>query len=250
MQLLTWNINRYNKRINEIPSAIQSFDADVVCLQEVPQSLIPELEKLTDYALFICDEYARPNRDTFSKMAILSRLPVVQNGIVDHREESNSFISLHHKFQGGAQQALESQYIDIELSGKVHRIFNTHLPLSVPPRIRMQYLDNVLTTFDNDCENLICGDFNPVGKFPFHFFWGWAHSYRLRDYLSYEPLMLRKRMKENDLKNLFRFKCTHPITRQQLDYILAPKHVEIKQKKVIKKRFKSDHRALMVELAA
>lgn len=259
MKLLTWNIKRDNKNLkkntkrfnsDKIIEGIKDFDADVICLQEVPQNLLRSIKKAMEvegYKMFQCAEYRRPSKNLFTKMVILSRTKIEGDGIVSHRDDM--FASLHIRLQN-EQQSMESMYVDVMAGEKKVRIFNTHLPLSVPPRVRMQYLDSILDAFDKDCENVICGDFNPVAKFPFSMFWGWAHSYRLRDYLAYEPLMVRKKVKQADLTSLFRFKCTHPVTRQQLDYILAPKTLDIKEKKVIRKRYKSDHKPLLVELAA
>lgn len=258
MRLLTWNIKRDNKNLKKntrkfkaenILSGIKNFDADIICLQEVPQNLLRPI-KLTmaekGYKMFQCSEYRRPNKKLFTRMLILTRVEVQNDGIISHRDDM--FSSFHIRLQN-EQQSIESMYVDVLVGSKKVRVFNTHLPLSVPPRVRMKYLDSILSHFDGDSENVVCGDFNPVSKFPFNVFWGWAHSYRLKDYLTYEPLMVRKKVKEAGLKSLFRFKCTHPITRQQLDYILAPKTLEIKEKKVISKRYKSDHKPLLVELA-
>lgn len=257
MRVLTWNIKRDNKNLTKnntrfksenIIGGIKDFDADVICLQEVPQNLLRSIKlSMGDigYKMFQCAEYRRPNKKLFTKMVILARVDVLSDGIISHRDDM--FNSLHIRLQN-EQQSIESMYIDVMAGEKRVRIFNTHLPLSVPPRVRMQYLDSILSYFSKDAENVVCGDFNPVSKFPFNVFWGWAHSYRLKDYLTYEPLMIRKKVREAGLTSLFKFKCTHPITRQQLDYILAPKTLEIKEKKVLRKRYRSDHKPLFVEL--
>lgn len=243
MQIVTWNIYKDNKKLHKVVEGINTFGADVICLQEVPDEFAQRLKDLEGYNVFITDEF-------HSKMVILSRLEVVGMGDVSHEETFTTFEKVHKRYEKKYTQRLKSHFVDVIKEEVRYRVFNTHLPLRVPPKVRMHYLDTILGNFHEEAENILCGDFNPVGKFPFNMLWGWAHSYNLVDYLHHEPMMLRKKFKQLGMKNVFRFRCTHPVTRQQLDYILTPKTLKVKKKKVYSKRFASDHRPLMVEVAA
>jgi endonuclease/exonuclease/phosphatase family metal-dependent hydrolase len=103
---------------------------------------------------------------------------------------------------------------------------------------------------DASVPTIVCGDFNILEK-PHITLLNWILGGRATDALFYtrERTTIEERFVEHDLHNALRGAVTHPLSRSQLDHILASNTFSIKDASVLPDRVGSDHHPIRVEVA-
>ena len=151
------------------------------------------------------------------------------------------------RFKGVDQDRNFFQFIDCVIKGKTIRIFNLHLPLGVSPSKRISLLKEVLKN-QHPGINLVCGDFNSFGHFPWSWLLGIVNGSGWKDYISNELKVLETVMTEHNLRLSLRKTITYPNYRTQLDHIMIPRHwSHASRAVVIEEQYGSDHRLVLVE---
>ena len=99
---------------------------------------------------------------------------------------------------------------------------------------------------------IYCGDFNIVDSTIFNRLTGWIRGFNHFDYVLDERASFEKLFKKEHLINIFRGKSTSFVNRPllQLDHILVPNTFPIQSHVLMRKRFGSDHRVLIADIAA
>ena len=114
MRLASWNMNHHNR--TAMRGVEQLYDAghDMLCLQEVPEHLLPELARLPG-DLFACDEYTDTTGLT-SKLVILSRRPIQAHTVHQHKE----YYSLRN-WWGGIREGIAFHHVDLLVANQPTR---------------------------------------------------------------------------------------------------------------------------------
>ncbi|MBI3075322.1 MAG: endonuclease/exonuclease/phosphatase family protein [Parcubacteria group bacterium] len=254
LKVLNWNVWCENGDLGTVIDFICAQDADIVCLQEVPEPLLHKLAEIPSYTLTKArDSYHRKNGARIpSFLVILSKRGIYEaRAIKFKRQPKRSLIARLLGFE----ECLEFQYADImsveePLGGKeaVLRIFNAHLESVAGPKLRIARFAQVLRFLDAKKKNIVCGDLN---VFRAWYSWGWRlilgcswDELWLREYDVFERMFARR-----GFANIFSGETTHAGSGNQLDYILVPNETKVLRRVLFEETHGSDHKPLLVSFS-
>lgn len=252
MKIYSWNMFVHNADADAAIAYIAQLHFDVLCLQEVPESVCERLKQLPYHTAESTD--ARfDGRDEHSRIVILTpheiraserfALPALRRTV-----RSRVFIRFMHLWGWRYVEGREGVWADIALPGSDEvRIFNLHLSLSYPES-RHREFELALAQADAARPMVICGDFNVVESWRVTLL-NWLQGGRLGDifYKHRERRAFEARIKALGLANPLRGVQTQAIARSQLDHILIPHNWIVEQATVIADRHGSDHNPIRVE---
>ena len=254
MTIYSWNMLYRNKRLREALEFVRESGADIFCLQEVPETLLPRLKELPYHfaAIKEVDFIARGFSST-SYIVILSRYPITRHESIALPLPSRVPLLSRFFYAVGLWALARSErhvcMADLDTPAGPLRIFNLHLSLTHPKR-RMRELELALAARDSTIPSIVCGDLNTLEK-PHINILNWLLGGTARDMLSWrrERTHIEKRFASYELANALRGRRTHPLSRSQLDHILTSPHFTIKNAHVLPGRYGSDHHPIRIELA-
>ncbi len=245
MKILTWNIYKRNKNIQKAIMFLKKQEADIVCLQEFPVQHIELLKSLNPYIaiyeeVLIYKNNRKPDERSYSIIA--SKFPIQQQTVIAHKS-SYGHINRYKHFQS------DSFYVDVDTpEGQFFRIFNTHFKCITGPNHRLAQFKEVVGHLSADRRNIICGDFNTFGK-PLLNLVLWKYlGYKAREITVNENKKMARLFDVHSLKNPLKRQVTFWKFPIQLDYILIPSYIEVKNKRVFKHPHGSDHFPLLLEI--
>ena len=228
MRILSWNMLFSNSRLEEALTFIDGSGAQVVCLQEVPESLLPRLRALPYHSVEAI-ETGRVSRKGLSTqyLVILSRFRIARHARVPLPLRQYSLPLRTRLFVGfrvrlglwgrgvGERHLLIA---DLETPRGVLRVFNIHLPLA-RAAWRLEEFELAMMNRSRELPTIICGDFNTLESrriAPLY----WLLGSPLVETFSWrrERLVMEERFLAYELVNPLRGQTTHPISRSQLDH--------------------------------
>lgn len=252
LTILNWNVWCENGDLDTVIGFLRAQDADIVCLQEVPEPLLKNLAALPSYSFAKArDSYHRKNGKKFpSLLVILSKCKMKAGSVKFKRQPKRSFIARLLGFE----ECLEFQYADVVFSEhhsesrKALRVFNVHLESIAGPKLRIARFAQALRFLDARKKNLICGDLN---IFRAWYSWGWRlilgcswDELWFREYEVFEKMFARR-----GFANVFSGETTHAGSGNQLDYILIPEETKIIRRVLFEDAYGSDHKPMLVEIS-
>lgn len=248
MKILSWNIYKNNRNIARAVEFLKQQDVDVICLQEFPAR---HLGLLKDMGLHMatCEEVLvhkdrrRPTSRAYS--VIMSRFPLRNSAVVPHKK---GYTDHHRKKDKYAYFRADSLYVDIHNSEGPFRIFNTHFKCMTGPYHRLSQFMEVTGALSHMHHNIICGDFNTFGKPWLNLFlWKWF-GYQIQEIPINESKLLAEMLQIHGLKNPLESQVTFLKFPVQLDYILVPSYLSVKNKRAFMRLYGSDHFPLLLEI--
>lgn len=253
MRIISWNVYVHNKRLKRAVAYVLSLAPDVVCLQEVPSSLLPALAALPNYSLTSCFDWKHDRDETkHAYICTLTKMkPKSQERYVYDTERSTSIFT--HAYTNIYHIQEQHQAIVVTLAvGKNRsiRIVNTRLSCAVGIGDRLrEFTALVQQTKHPTIPTLYCGDFNILDNQPVNKLTGWIRGFTRRDYTLNERDLFEKIWKEEGVTNIFKGSSTTfysvgntPLL--QPDHILVPQSVFCSMHRIIQTRFGSDHKIL------
>lgn len=251
MKILSWNICSDNKQQSQkLKQLLEKYDPDVVCLQEVNLECSDSIKEYHDYHIIQAIDYysLKKKEKAEHRLVLLSKLPIL------NKDTENKFsisdltkISLWERINKW-QESFEFQYAELAYQGQNIKIFNVHFEVGAGPYIRFKQFLKTTEKFNDNGHNVICGDFNIYGKWYKNIIIGWAMGFSFKEMFIDERRRFQKLFRAHHLQNPFYRKITYPMFALQLDHILVPQGWQIKKVDLIKNRFGSDHRPIMLEL--
>lgn len=251
LTLLNWNVWCDNGDLDRITEFIRASDADIICLQEVTESLCSKIAELPSYALVEArDSYHWKNGAKIPLLlVILSRLKIRRARAVKFRRQPKR--SLIARFLG-YEECLEFQYAEVVLphpsgQGMPFRVFNAHLESVAGPKLRIARFAQVLRFLEDGKKNIICGDLNILRTW---YSWAWRFIVGSWDELwmaEYE--VFGKMFARRGFVNVFDGETTHAWSGSQLDYILVPNEMKVIRHTLFEDTHGSDHKPMLVELS-
>ncbi len=255
MKIYSWNIFFRNGKLKRALEFIENLDFDVLCLQEVPEEFLYQLQKLPVHIAFAPDvDRIYPERIERNYLVILSRSNIVSHSAfaleLPHMPlRTRFFVHAMHVLHWTRTANRHGFYADIamEESHQPLRVFCLHLTLAHPQARRREF-ETAMREYDSSIPTLVCGDFNILDT-PFVAPFNWLLGGRLSDAIRYqrERHEFEQRIAELDLVNPLKGKRTHVISRQ-LDHILISKHLSVESACVVGERHGSDHYPINVKI--
>ena len=150
---------------------IRELDFDVLCLQEVTETMLAEIQEMPFHVAFhverISKRYRSKKGDTGSVnyAVIISKHEILARHKIEYPELMRTFNSNIFEFWFSLIQKWESisnlgsVYADIVMEGKKVRVFSVHLALW-NPKTRIKEFTYLLEHVPPASPVIICGDFN------------------------------------------------------------------------------------------
>jgi len=259
MKILSWNVLFSNARQDEAFAFIDQTDADIVCLQEVPENFLARLKTLP-YRVVSAPETDRVfgGKRSTQFVVILSKFPLLAEGafpIPPSEPEAplrtRLFARLMYLLRLFAKGCGNRHgiFADLETAyGRAIRVVCIHLSLTHPAR-RERELQLAFRAMHDELPTVIAGDFNTIGHRRMSVL-NWLLGGTLGDALfpARERLRREERFRAHGLLNPLRGLSTHPASASQLDHILVPDTATILSAKRIRERHGSDHNPVLIEV--
>ncbi len=244
MKILNWNIYKKNRNIKKAIAFLKKQRADVICLQEFPETCLDLLKGFNGHVA-MCQEVwmYKNNRKPATRIysVIISRYPIKQQVIIPHKS-TYGHIDRYQYFQA------DSLYVDIDTPEGLFRVFNAHFKCVTGPLHRLFQFMEVIGHFDPARHNIICGDFNSFGKPLVNvLLWKWF-GYKAHEVSINENKNLVALLETHGLKNPLRKQVTFLKFPVQLDYILIPVNIDVKSSRAFSRPHGSDHFPLLLEI--
>lgn len=250
MKIISWNVNRNNRRLSRDLHRFAEAGDDVICLQEYPAQRMATLRALfPHYRIAVAKEFfihKNPEKSRKLYLVILTRHTILQEQVVKHEQLRRQPLRYRFFF---SELDISYHYIDIAVAGQRYRIFNCHLECVASPSVRTERMNHILGNFAPDGINIVCGDFNAFSNsFVSLGVWWLFGNYSLRDFFVNERKLFNVIFEENQLNNVINGKRTFAHFPMQLDYILVPNSIPIRASRVDPSRYGSDHHPISIEI--
>jgi endonuclease/exonuclease/phosphatase family metal-dependent hydrolase len=240
-------------------SFIESLDFDLLCLQEVTEEMLVQFKQLPFHVVYHVDRFSEVVR-LFSKneievnyTVILSRHEILNHGKIQFPKLLRTFNSNTFEFCMERLQKWESitnlgaVYADLEIEGKLVRVFSVHLALW-NPKTRANEFEHLMEYFPEKGGTIICGDFNILEYGPIKIL-NWLLSGSFYEGMPWYPerKLFEERFTKYELQNPLYGKITHAFSRSQLDHVLLSKEFTPLHAWVETDSHGSDHQPVGVE---
>ena len=155
MKILSWNIYNFNSNPSKALAYILSSDADIICLQEVSNTMYTSLKTKYVGSIFRSLDFIENGVEHYLVILTKTNVKYFEKKELNKGEK----VSLVQKVFNW-KEALSYQYVDIEEDEKRFRVFNLHLTNGSGMTKRNEELKTVCKDLGNDSDNILCGDFN------------------------------------------------------------------------------------------
>lgn len=245
-----------NKRLDEAFAFIKKCDADIFCLQEVPESFLTRLKTLPFSLSYTIDfERIYPNKIEAIYLVTLTKHQIEKEKRIllpEYAEllpwRTRLFVSIMPNRFFTKSRSNGGLHCDLRVQGKLIRVFNLHITLA-QPSWRVKEFEIAMMERDLSLPTVVCGDFNTI-EAPRLSVLNWILGGKVSDALFYarERTHIEKRFLEHSLVNALSKKITHPFSRSQLDHILVSKDLSLGNAVVIPEHYGSDHHPIQAEI--
>lgn len=249
MKLLNWNVYYRNKEPRRVVQFIDSINADIICLQEVPAKLKDELVRGRNYIVKECVDYYRSGADTF--LLILTKKQPLQAGVYTYfHKPTKSLLHSYWHFLFELEQNHQSLYVDIEINQKVLRFHNVHLTWDTTPSVRIEQLQSFFSFRNQFPQSVIMGDLNTFSNKFIGVLAAIPLSYKFEDISIDERKVVDQMVSTAKLQNPYKGVTSWPLIKTgfQMDHILIPEGIEISNVQFLKETYGSDHLPQIVEV--
>lgn len=254
MRVWSWNVYCYNKKPQEVLDFVRSRSSDIVCLQEVPETLLSEIESLFPFSAHAVDSTRiRYEEKLVLYNVILSPYPLSRAEEVHHTDVVHPFrtkMTIRALAREGWSKSTGRNAVTAIADTPIGRIqlFSAHLTLTSPTNRAREFSD--LLAHATTLPKIIAGDFNIIER-PRIKVLNWFLGASLYESLPWFPerAQFEERFENAGLGNPLRGTITHHFSHSQLDHILVPKIYVVDESGVHHNMHGSDHKAVFVEIA-
>jgi len=241
MKFATWNLFIGNDQQTSAIDFLLNEDIDVACFQELRFETTKYLNDSNLRHLNYCVSHHQNGRGVF--LAIASNLKPIHSETVIINNVHNTVLS---RICGLNYQKIAFLYNDYLVNGRNLRVFGVHLPFGSSPSRHLSLLEEIFRKLNNDI-NVICGDFNSFGHFPWNLLLGPINGSRWTDCWKNEIESIKELLKRFNLKLDSDKSTTYPLCGTSIDHIIIPDSWSSYQYKTYKKCCGSDHKLVVLE---
>lgn len=245
MKILSWNIYNFNSNPSKALEYILSSDADLICLQEVSNTMYTSLKTKYIGSIFRSLDFIENGIEHYLVILTKTKVKSFEKKELNKGEK----VSLVQKIFNW-KEALSYQYVDIEEDDKRFRVFNLHLTNGSGMSKRSEELRTICKDLDNYSDNVLCGDFNTFLTPTLSFIIRYFYSLKKQDLNVTELNEFDKNAKLYRLEDAFKGKYTFDLLgiKFKLDHILLPMEKYKYTPVVENSRHGSDHYPITVSL--
>lgn len=261
---MSWNVYALNKQVPDAFTFIQSLDFDILCLQEVPDSLLEMLRTLPFHLAtsidntWVTDALHPEQGESTMHLVILSKHSIEKTAIYPYPPlptkkplQMQAFHIARYAigmWRGGAIRGRTTLAAWIQIGEKTIQVFSAHLSLYTP-QTRAAEFEVIAQHLDSDSIPIVCGDFNTLDYWMMRPL-NWLQGGRLADAMPWarERENVEAQFKKANLMNPLSGKSTHPVAKSQLDHILLPPNTPITDSRVLFELHGSDHYPVKVSI--
>lgn len=252
MRIITWNVRVANNKIMRLITHALSYAPDVLCLQEVPEGRLPEIEKLGYHVVHSKDFAGKRKASKNSYTCILTKhRPISQKIATLHKTTHRSLMTrIMYSFLRGITENHNAPIISIRYRERIVQIASTRLSCAISMGDRLAGVVALAEALDPSVPAVVCGDLNIVDPNIINILSGWVRGFTLKGYFVNERKEFEKIISFFGFTNIFRNQSTFltKIPRFQFDHILIPEETKVIHQEIGKKLFGSDHRMLLVDI--
>ena len=244
LRVVSWNVYKDNKTINELINFLPKINADIYALQEVPKDKIENILEKFKYVVFSHEGW------TYKKSGKVVEICNVIASVHPIQDVETFDISLSSLFSAKryAQFTSECLVATIEHGGEEYEIMNTHLRCVAPPWVRVQQFEEVLKRADMSKKNIICGDLNTFSWPLLNLLIGKRYGYGLKELFTNGRKIFEQIFIKHDLINPHHGVSTFKLFPVQYDYVLVDRDTKVFHTEKIKDLYGSDHYALFADV--
>jgi len=246
MKILSWNIYNFNSSPSKALDFVLSNGADVICLQEVSNTLYTSLKTKYQGEIYRSLDFIENGDEHY--LVILTKQKVLSFEKKElNKGEKASFVQKIFNWK----EALSYQYVDIDSGNSKMRVFNLHLTNGSGSTKRLNELKIISKNLSKDRNNILCGDFNTFLTPTLSLFIKPFYSIPKDDLKSNELEVFDKTINEYGLEDGLKGKYTFNLfgVKFKLDHILLSKGKYKYTTSVDKDRHGSDHYPISVSLS-
>ncbi len=244
MKIVTWNVYKDNKTLELAAQKVKDVDADIVCLQEVPEDQVDLFTQHYPYYASALEAWTeRKSGDETRIFNLILSKHELTNIIVED-------ISLGTIYSTTKYTMFSSEFISALFTheGVDYQICNAHLRCVAPPSIRIKQLDQIIKLLDDSREQIICGDLNTF-SWPLINLLVWKrYKYTFRELMTNGRKLFAEIFSHHDLQNPHIGAWTWKYFPVQYDYILVDRDVTVTGAYKDRKLAGSDHFMLIADL--
>jgi endonuclease/exonuclease/phosphatase family metal-dependent hydrolase len=260
MKIYSWNVLRSNRKLPEVYEFIENLDFDVLCLQEVTHPMLERIMGMPFHIAYHVDRLAEVihlfsrNKTEVNYVVILSKHEILSHTQIQFPKLLRTFSSNVFEFFMERLQKWESitnlgsVYADIKINEQIYRVFCTHLALW-NPKTRANEFDHLMEYLPESGSTIVCGDFNILEWAPIKVL-NWFLGSSIHEAMPWysEREIFEEKFRDRGFKNPLKGKITHTFSKSQLDHILIPENVEVREAWVEEDSHGSDHQPVGVEI--
>lgn len=254
MRVWSWNVYCYNKKPQEVLDFVRSRSTNVLCLQEVPETLLTDLEALFPFSTHAVDSTRIRHKERLTLYnVILSPYPLEDAKPVHHTDISHPFRT-KMTIRALASEGWSASTGRNAVTATAHtpighiQIYSAHLTLTSPTNRAREYAE--LMSHATNLPKIVAGDFNIIER-PRIKILNWFLGASLHESMPWysERNKFEQRFANSGLGNPLRGTVTHHFSHSQLDHILVPYQFKVESSGVHPNMHGSDHKAVFVEIA-
>ncbi len=229
-----------------------SLAPDILCLQEVPQSRLVEINKLGYHMVYSQDFKGKRKETKNGYTCILTKhQPINQKIATLHTTTHRSLMTrIMYSFIRGITENHNASIISIRYQHHILQVASTRLSCAISMGDRLASLVSLANELDPTVPAIVCGDFNIVDSTFLNVISGWTRGFTLKGYFLNERKEFERVISQLGLTNIFKNQSTFltKFPRLQFDHILIPEEARVVHQEIGKRTFGSDHRMLLVDI--
>ena len=166
MKVYSWNVLFENRTFDRVAQYIRSRDADIICLQEVPENFLRVLKTFPYFIAYSPDVRLGAGESLY--LVVLSKHPIARKEVIEFPDSQYTPPNIVGRILGflfgwrSVYCGKTALLVDVTVPGsRLVQVVCAHLSVVyVSAEMRYKEFDFIMKYVDEDLPLLFCGDFN------------------------------------------------------------------------------------------